>query len=124
MCRAVLESGEDQAAVEGINDGIMFLMAVPYILVAVIGYYVYWKYSKSQKSKNTEETRSLTKKLCPCGSWRSKMSKEEREEWLRMEEDESKNSTNDSSVIIMDIVVEEKTPTKEGQKFPSAPKLT
>ncbi len=53
MCRAVLESGEDQAAAEGINDGIMFLMAVPYVLVAAIGYYVYWKYNKSYKSKNT-----------------------------------------------------------------------
>ena len=55
MCRAVLESGEDQSVAEGINDGIMFLMAVPYILVAVIGYYMYWKYGKSQKSKNTDE---------------------------------------------------------------------
>ncbi len=53
MCRAVLESGEDQSVAEGINDGIMFLMAVPYILVAVLGYYMYWKYGKSQKTKNT-----------------------------------------------------------------------
>lgn len=56
MCRAVLESGEDQSAAEGINDGIMFLMAIPYILVAVIGYFVYRKYNKPQKSKNTEES--------------------------------------------------------------------
>ena len=52
MCRAVLESGEDQSAAEGINDGIMFLMAIPYILVAAIGYYVYRTYIKS---KNTDE---------------------------------------------------------------------
>ena len=51
MCRAVLESGEDQAAAEGINDGIMFLMAVPYVLVAVIGYLVYRTYSKPYSSK-------------------------------------------------------------------------
>ena len=49
MCRAVLESGEDQSAAEGINDGIMFLMAVPYILVATIGYIIYRKYNKPNK---------------------------------------------------------------------------
>jgi hypothetical protein len=54
MCRAVLESGEDQAAAEGINDGIMFLMAVPYILVATIGFLVYRTYSKSKTSKPVE----------------------------------------------------------------------
>ncbi|WP_407557817.1 hypothetical protein [Winogradskyella sp. 4-2091] len=52
MCRAVLESGEDQSAAEGINDGIMFLMAVPYILVATLGYIVYRKFNKPDKSKN------------------------------------------------------------------------
>ncbi|WP_459440700.1 hypothetical protein [Winogradskyella sp.] len=51
MCRAVLESGDDQSAAEGINDGIMFLMAVPYILVAVIGFYVYRTFNKSKKTK-------------------------------------------------------------------------
>ena len=51
MCRAVLESGEDQSAAEGINDGIMFLMAVPYVLVAIIGFIVYKTYNNSKKSK-------------------------------------------------------------------------
>ena len=55
MCRAVLESGEDQSAAEGINDGIMFLMAAPYILVATLGYIIYRTYNKSQKTKNTDE---------------------------------------------------------------------
>lgn len=54
MCRAVLESGDDQSAAEGINDGIMFLMAVPYILVAVIGFYVYRTFNNSKKSKKTD----------------------------------------------------------------------
>ena len=54
MCRAVLESGEDQSAAEGINDGIMFLMAVPYILVATIGYIIYRKYNKSNKTESTD----------------------------------------------------------------------
>ncbi|WP_418638509.1 hypothetical protein [Winogradskyella sp.] len=56
MCRAVLESGEDQSAAEGINDGIVFLMAVPYILVGTIGFIIYRKFNKPQKVKNTEET--------------------------------------------------------------------
>ncbi|APY08734.1 hypothetical protein BWZ20_10645 [Winogradskyella sp. J14-2] len=54
MCRAVLESGDDQSAAEGINDGIMFLMAVPYILVAIIGLYVYKTFNNSKKTKKTD----------------------------------------------------------------------
>lgn len=46
MCRAVLESEEGQTAAEGINDGIVYLMAIPYILVGGIGYLIYRKYSK------------------------------------------------------------------------------
>lgn len=56
MCRAVLESEESQSATEGINDGIVFLMAVPYILVAAMAYFIYRTYSKSQKSKKINET--------------------------------------------------------------------
>lgn len=46
MCRAVLESGSDQKVAEGVNNGIMYLMIIPYILVAVVGYFVY----KSKKN--------------------------------------------------------------------------
>ena len=56
MCRAVLESEESQSAAEGINDGIVFLMAVPYILVAAIGYVMYRTYNKSQKTKNIDRS--------------------------------------------------------------------
>lgn len=52
MCRAVLESGEDQSAAEGINDGILFLMIVPYILVAAVGYFVHKAFNKSSKSNS------------------------------------------------------------------------
>ena len=41
MCRAALETGGDNAQAEAVNDGIVYLMAIPYILVAVIGYWVY-----------------------------------------------------------------------------------
>jgi len=43
MCRAVLESEEGQSAAEGINNGIIYLMIIPYILVAGVGYFVYRK---------------------------------------------------------------------------------
>ena len=49
MCRAVLESEEGQNAAKGINDGIVYLMAIPYILVAAIGFYIYKKYSSLKK---------------------------------------------------------------------------
>ena len=49
MCRAVLESEEGQTTAEGINDGIVYLMAIPYVLVGGIGYFIYRKYSKSQR---------------------------------------------------------------------------
>jgi len=46
MCRAVLESEEGQTTAEGVNDGIVYLMAIPYILVAGIGYIIYIKFLK------------------------------------------------------------------------------
>ncbi|MBT8260795.1 MAG: hypothetical protein HKO92_06355 [Flavobacteriaceae bacterium] len=47
MCRAVLESEEGQSAAEGINNGIIYLMIIPYILIGGVGYFVY------RKIKNT-----------------------------------------------------------------------
>ncbi len=41
MCRAVLESEGNQSTAEGINDGIVYLMAVPYILVGAVFFAVY-----------------------------------------------------------------------------------
>ncbi|MEJ2112287.1 MAG: hypothetical protein P8X62_00770 [Flavobacteriaceae bacterium] len=49
MCRAVLESEQGQATAKGINDGIIYLMAIPYILVGGIGYIIYLKFYKSKK---------------------------------------------------------------------------
>jgi len=44
MCRAVVEQGGEEVA-EGINSGIVYLMAFPYIVVAVASYLLYrnWK---------------------------------------------------------------------------------
>ncbi len=52
MCRAVLETEEGGVKAEAVNDGIVYLMAFPYILVAVIGYVVY----KSRKQKKVVKT--------------------------------------------------------------------
>lgn len=41
MCRAVLESGEDQEVAKGINNGIVYLMALPYILIGAVGYFIF-----------------------------------------------------------------------------------
>lgn len=43
MCRAVLESEGSKAAAEGVNNGIVYLMAIPYILVAVVFFMIYRK---------------------------------------------------------------------------------
>jgi|TARA_B100001093_G_scaffold492157_1_gene532982 hypothetical protein len=41
MCRAVLESGDAQETAKGINNGIIYLMAIPYVLVAFVGYQIF-----------------------------------------------------------------------------------
>jgi len=43
MCRAVLESEGNTSSAEGINNGIVYLMAIPYILVAGLFYFIYKK---------------------------------------------------------------------------------
>jgi predicted RND superfamily exporter protein len=49
MCRAVVEQGGEEVA-EGINSGIVYLMAFPYMLVTVAFYLFYrsWKRSNLQ----------------------------------------------------------------------------
>ena len=41
MCRAVLESEEGQQTAKGINNGIVYLMAIPYILGGAVGVAVF-----------------------------------------------------------------------------------
>ena len=41
MCRAALGGKENNAQAAAVNDGIVYLMVIPYVLVAAIGYYVY-----------------------------------------------------------------------------------
>lgn len=54
MCRAALESEGDSTKAEAINDGIVYLMAFPYIMVAIVFYVVYrMKFKKKPASEIT-----------------------------------------------------------------------
>lgn len=46
MCRAVLESGDQQEVAKGINNGIIYLMAIPYILIGGLGYFIFKSFKK------------------------------------------------------------------------------
>lgn len=41
MCRAALESQGDIKKAEAVNDGIVYLMVIPYLLVGIIGIWMY-----------------------------------------------------------------------------------
>lgn len=51
MCRAVLESEADTGQAEAINDGIVYLMAFPYILVGGVLYVVYRSFKKKKSQQ-------------------------------------------------------------------------
>lgn len=46
MCRASLESSGDVSQAEAVNDGIIYLMIIPYLLVALIAFAVYRMFRK------------------------------------------------------------------------------
>ncbi len=48
MCRAALEGEGNTAKAQAVNDGIVYLMLIPYILVAVIGFAVYRIFRKKK----------------------------------------------------------------------------
>jgi uncharacterized BrkB/YihY/UPF0761 family membrane protein len=50
MCRAALESEGNQAKAKGINDGIVYLMVIPYILVGLVFFAVYKMYANKNKA--------------------------------------------------------------------------
>lgn len=45
MCRAVLESEEGQTTAQGVNNGIVYLMIIPYILIGGLAFFIYRKLS-------------------------------------------------------------------------------
>lgn len=46
MCRASLQGDENIAKAEAVNDGIVYLMIIPYVLIGAIGYYIFRMYKK------------------------------------------------------------------------------
>lgn len=40
MCKAVVESGGDVDAAEGLNSGILYLMVFPYLLVGALFFFI------------------------------------------------------------------------------------
>lgn len=52
MCRAALESSDGGIKAEAVNDGIVYLMIFPYLLVAIVGYAVYRLRKKKMAAKN------------------------------------------------------------------------
>jgi hypothetical protein len=53
MCRAALGGDSNVKKAEAVNNGIVYLMVIPYLLVAVIGVLIYRMYqSKKKKSDN------------------------------------------------------------------------
>ena len=51
MCRAVLESEESGQAAKGINNGIVYLMLFPYLLIGGVGYAIYRVLKKAKKEE-------------------------------------------------------------------------
>ena len=48
MCRAVLESEVGQTTAKGVNNGIVYLMLIPYILIGGLAFFLY-RYLKDPK---------------------------------------------------------------------------
>lgn len=49
MCRAALSGDSNVKKAEAVNNGIVYLMVIPYLLVAVIGYLIYRMYQSKKK---------------------------------------------------------------------------
>lgn len=54
MCRAALESSDSGIKPEAVNDGIVYLMIFPYLLVGLVGYAIY-KLRKKKLSAKEEQ---------------------------------------------------------------------
>lgn len=49
MCRAALETEGNAVKSQAVNDGIVYLMVIPYLLVGAIGYYIYRMRKKTKQ---------------------------------------------------------------------------
>ena len=50
MCRASLEGEGNVAKAQAVNDGIVYLMVIPYILAGFVAIIIYRMYSKRRKA--------------------------------------------------------------------------
>ncbi len=55
MCKAVVESDLENGGTtgSGINNGIIYLILIPYALIGTVGYLIYKHYKKNQSSEQT-----------------------------------------------------------------------
>lgn len=53
MCKAVVETGDGngEGIAGGINNGIIYLMFIPYVLIGTVGYFIYRHYKKNNQSE-------------------------------------------------------------------------
>ncbi|QOG02534.1 hypothetical protein [Flavobacterium sp. MDT1-60] len=49
MCRAALAGDSNTKKAEAVNDGIVYLMVIPYLLVGIIGVLIYRMYQSKKK---------------------------------------------------------------------------
>ncbi|TDO77957.1 hypothetical protein EV143_103197 [Flavobacterium chryseum] len=49
MCRAALAGDSNVKKAEAVNDGIVYLMVIPYLLVGLIGVLIYRMYQSKKK---------------------------------------------------------------------------
>lgn len=61
MCRAALESSDGNVKAEAVNDGIVYLMVFPYLLVGLVGYAIY-RLRRNKKDAKTESAFTAQKK--------------------------------------------------------------
>lgn len=50
MCRAAIESEGNAVKAEAVNDGIVYLMIIPYLLIGAIGYAIFKMYKSKKES--------------------------------------------------------------------------
>ena len=53
MCRAVLENEAGQTTAKGVNDGIVYLMLIPYVLIGGLAFFTYYNFKKLSKKSKT-----------------------------------------------------------------------
>lgn len=53
MCKAVVESNHQsgEIAANGINNGILYLMFIPYLLMGTVGFFIYRHFQKNNQSE-------------------------------------------------------------------------